>query len=155
MGVFSCATFTQPKNPVEQYEKYIIDWQKRIKRDGWSENLIDEIVRSCISVMSYSSEFEKGDDYWATPKEIKANGMKGDCEDFGVMMMASLKMLNYPYRVRLQAIRTPMTDHAMLNTELPNGRWKRYNTTPVPGGEFDIALSIILFEWDEDNIYIK
>jgi hypothetical protein len=37
--------------------------------------------------------------------------------------------------------------------ELPKGRWKMYNSIPMPGDFYDIALSRTLVEYDEKNIY--
>ena len=67
--------------------------------------------------------------------------------------LASLRRLGYPHRVRIQAIRAPGGDHAMLRVELPDGTWKRYQTTPVPFDGLDLALSRVLFEVDEKGVY--
>lgn len=147
----ACAPLFQPQDAVEVYEQHILDWQHRIRLDGWSKGVVDDIVRRCAWVMRY--ENEEGD-HWATPREIKEAGMRGDCEDFAVLMMATLKRLDYPHRVRLQAVRVWYgLDHAMLLVEGQGGEWWRYNPVPTLGDGLDLAGCVALFEWDEGHVW--
>jgi hypothetical protein len=155
MFLFSCASVQQPADPVAEYESYILEWQEKIERDGWSERQVDEIVAGCVRVMGYDSDQDVYgvNEHWPTVKELKAHGMKDDCDGFAALMFSTLKRLEYPHRVRLQAVKTWYgLDHAMLNVEMEDG-WKRYNPVPMPGAQIDLAGCRTLFEWDEKNIY--
>jgi hypothetical protein len=47
----------------------------------------------------------------------------------------------------------PLGDHAVLMVELPDQRWKMFNSVPLPGASIDIALSRTVVEWDDKYIY--
>ena len=142
--------YFQPENPGVDYRWAIERWQKRIQKESWNETLIDDIMRSCLKLAKYEQEY--GDDYWKTYKEFLKD-FKGDCEDISAFMFGTLKRLGYPKSVRLRIIRMPLGDHSVLMVELPKGRWKMYNSTSMPGDFYDIALSRMLVEYDEKNIY--
>ena len=142
--------FFQPENPGVDYRWAIERWQKRIQKESWNETLIDDIMRSCLRLAKYEQEY--GDDYWKTYQEFLKD-FKGDCEDISVFMYGTLKRLGYPKGIRLRIIRMPLGDHSVLMVELPKGRWKMYNSTPMPGDFTDIAISRTLVEYDDKNIY--
>ncbi|MEA1947873.1 MAG: hypothetical protein U9N83_11310 [Thermodesulfobacteriota bacterium] len=142
--------YFQPKNPGVDYRWAIENWQKRIQKESWNEALIDNIMSSCLMISKY--EMESGDDYWKTYQEFLKD-FSGDCEDIAIFMYGTLRRLGYPKGIRLRVIRMPLGDHTVLMVELPNGRWKMFNSTPMPGDFFDIAVSRTLVEWDDRNIY--
>lgn len=90
-------------------------------------------------------EMEYGDNYWKTYQEF-LKGFSGDCENIAIFMYGTLKKLGYPKGIRFRVIRMPLGDHTVLMVELPNSRWKMFNSTPMPGGFFDIAVSRALVE---------
>ena len=55
--------------------------------------------------------------------------------------------------MRLRAIRMPTGDHVVFRIELPEKKWKTYNTVPMPLDFVDFALSRVIVEWDDKNIY--
>jgi len=112
--------------------------------------MINDIMGSCLRLAKYEQEY--GDDYWKTYQEFLED-FKGDCEDITVFMYGTLKRLGYSKGIRLRIIRMPLGDHSVLMVELPNGRWKMYNSTPLPLDFSDIALSRTMVEWDDKNIY--
>jgi hypothetical protein len=142
--------YFQPENPGVDYRWEIELWQKRIQKEGWNESLLDNIMSTCLLIARY--EKDSDDDYWKTYQEF-IKDFSGDCEDITVFMYGTLKRLAYPKGIRLRIIRMPLGDHAVLMVELPNGRWKMFNSTPMPGDRFDIAVSRTLVEWDDKNIY--
>ncbi|MFC1868260.1 hypothetical protein ACFL0H_09025 [Thermodesulfobacteriota bacterium] len=102
-----CAAFHQPaaapRQLNNQYYEQIRDWQNRVKKEGWGKTLVDDVIDQCIILAKYRMEKE---DHWDTPKEFMEKGFQGDCEDIAVFMMATLKRVNYPYRVRVVAVKT-------------------------------------------------
>lgn len=112
--------------------------------------MVNDIVDSCLRIAKYKKD---SDDYWMTYHEFLKN-FRGDCEDISAFMFGTFKRLRYPKDVRLRIVRTPSGDHAVLMVELPNGKWKMFNSIPMPL-DFDIALSRTVVEWDENNIYYK
>ena len=142
--------YFQSENPGVDYRWEIELWQKRIQKEGWNESLLDSIMNKCLMIAKY--EKDSDGDYWKTYREF-IKDFSGDCEDITVFMYGTLKILAYPKGIRLRIIRMPLGDHAVLMVELPNGRWKMFNSTPMPGDRFDIAVSRTLVEWDDKNIY--
>jgi hypothetical protein len=142
--------FFQPDNPGVDYRWAIERWQKRIQQESWNEDLVGDIIDSCLRFAKY--EAEEGDDYWKTYQEFLVD-FRGDCEDISVFMYGTLKRLGYSNDMRLRIIRTPRGDHSVLMVQLPEKKWKMYNSTPIPGDFADMAISRTLVEWDEHNIY--
>lgn len=152
--IFSgCSTvFFQPGNPGVDYRWAIERWQQRIQEESWNEPLVDNIMSSCLKFAKY--EPERDDDYWKTYQEFLRD-FKGDCEDISIFMYGTLKRLEYPNRVRLRIIRMPSGDHSVLMVEMPGGKWKMYNSIPMPLDFADIMLSRTIVEWDDKNIYYQ
>lgn len=147
-----CAALHQPVATDQLNGKYydqIKEWQRRIKKDGWTKNTIDEVMDQCIVLAKYRMEKI---DHWDTPKEFMENGFQGDCEDIAVFMMATLKRLNYPHKVHVVAVSTWLRDHAILKVEMPNGKWKNYETVPLPFQGIDRLFYKPIVEFDENEI---
>ncbi len=143
--------YFQPANPKDDYRYMIEEWQKRVRKEGWNESLVDDILHWSLVLSKYVPE-PKGRDHWKTYPEFLKD-FKGDCEDITVFMYGTLKRLGYPYGLRFRAIRMPLGDHAVLMVQFPGGKWKRINSVPAPGDFIDLAVSRIIVEWDENNIY--
>lgn len=143
--------YFQPGDPGSDYRWYIEQWQQKAQEEGWSENLVDSIVDSCLMLSKYEAE-SAHHDHWKSYNEFR-NDFRGDCEDIATFLYGTLKRLNCPYALRLRIIRMPAGDHAVLMVNLPDARWKTYNSVPQVGDSFDLALSRTLVEWDENNIY--
>ena len=161
----SCAVYSQPPRLHDgsgikvKYEQRIKDWQKRIKREGWSEKLVDEIVQTVQVFAQYTPDknpSNRGEaDYWFTPKEMIAADFKGDCEDIGSLTYGTLKGLRYPHGVRLLIVSTLLPiDHILVRVELPGGKWKNYETVNVLFSEIDGIFYQPLLEFDENHIWI-
>ena len=146
-----CMAFYQPApdNIDGYYYEQIKDWQKRIEKEGWAENLVDDVINKCVKFSKYQTEKK---DHWDTPREFMQRGFKGDCEDFAIFMMATLKRLKYPYNVRVRAVKTLIGDHVVLRVEMPDEKWKSYETVPVPLDEIDRLFYRPIVEFDEKNI---
>jgi hypothetical protein len=142
--------YFQPEDPGVDYRWEIENWQKRIQNESWNEAIVDNIMSTCLKIARY--EQDSGADYWKTYREF-IKDFSGDCEDIATFMYGTLKRLDYPKDIRLRIIRMPLGDHAVLMVELPNGRWKMFNSIPIPGDMLDIAVSRTLVEWDDKNIY--
>lgn len=146
-----CAGMYQP-NPAQidtRYFDQIKEWQQRIANEGWTAELVDDVVKACIRLASYKAE--EGD-YWATPKEFRQHGFTGDCEDIAIFAMGTLKRLGYPYGVRILAVNTLAGDHAVLKVQVNAQEWKIHETMPRPLVEFDQLFYRPIVEFDENEI---
>ena len=161
----SCAAYSQPSRLHDgagikvKYEQQIKDWQERIKKEGWSKKLVDEIVQTVQVFARYTPDKDRSNqgknDYWYTPKEMIAADFKGDCEDIGSLTYGTLKSLKYPHGVRLLIVSTLLpTDHLLVRVELPDGKWKNYETVNVLFSEIDGLFYQPMIEFDEDHIWI-
>jgi hypothetical protein len=142
-----------------KYEEQIKDWQERIKKDGWSENLVDEIVDTSQVFVRYTSDknpdYRWKNDYWYTPEEMIDADFKGDCEDIGILIYGTLKKLKYPHDVRLLVVGTIQpAEHLLVNVEMSDGRWKKYETVKMFLSEIDSIFYRPMLEFDEDHIWI-
>jgi hypothetical protein len=136
-------------------ERQIKNWEKKIKKDGWSIRLIHEIYWDSIHLADYdydSSDINNGD-YWFTPKEFIENDFHGDCEDISVFIWSIFKKLKYPHQIRIRIVMGTIGGHALIMIELPNGEWKQFESVllNIPGGEFIWYRGTC--EFDEKNIY--
>jgi hypothetical protein len=161
----SCATYYQSPELHKgegikvKYEDQIKEWQKRMKEDGWTNELVDEIASTIQSFVQYNSDdrpdYKWKDDYWYTPGEMIEAEFKGDCEDIGILLYGTLKKLRYPHVVRLVILETIQWDeHLMVKVQMPNGNNKFYETVDVLGIQVDQLFYRPMIEFDEDNIYI-
>ncbi len=142
-----------------KYEEQIKDWQERVKKEKWSENLVDEIVQTSQVFAQYTTDknpdYRWKNDYWFTPLEMINANFKGDCEDIGSLILGTLKKLNYPYGARLLIVGTILSfvDHLLVNVELPDGRWKKYETVKLFLSEIDGLFYRPKIEYDEGHIW--
>jgi hypothetical protein len=143
--------YFQPEDPGSDYRWYIEQWQQRVREEGWSEALVNDIVDSCLNIAKYEPE-PAHHDHWKTYGEFQIS-YRGDCEDIATFMYGTLKRLEYPYAQKLRIIRMPAGDHAVLMVQLPNDQWKMYNSIPQPGDFLDLALARTIVEWDDQRIY--
>ena len=160
----SCAALYQPPKLHEgggikvKYEEQIKDWQERVRKEKWSENLVDEIVQTSQVFAKYTPDknpdYRWKNDYWFTPQEMIDANFKGDCEDIGSLIFGTLKKLNYPYDVRLLIVETiQLSDHLLVNVELPDGRWKKYETVNLFLSEMGALFYRPKIEFDENHIW--
>ena len=150
--LFGCSpAYFQPEQPGQAYRHLIENWQQRILEEGWQEALVDDIMAKCILLSKYEAE-PYGQDHWMTYREF-IQTFQGDCEDIAAFMYGTLKRLQYPEAVRMRIVRMPLGDHAVVMVQLADGRWKLFNSVPLPGQAIDLALSRTLVEWDNEHIY--
>jgi hypothetical protein len=161
----SCATYYQSPTLHKgegikvKYEDQVREWQKRMKEDGWTNELIDEIASTIQTFVQYNSDkfpdYKWKNDYWYTPSEMINADFKGDCEDIGILLYGTLKKLRYPHDVRLVVHATWQWDeHLGVKIIMPDGGIKLYETVDVIGIQIDQIFYRPMFEFDEDNIYI-
>ena len=150
-AVTGCLSFYQPDpagvNVI--YDFQIKEWQERVIKEGWSENIVEDVVNQCIKLSKYKTE---DFDHWDTPKEFREKGFQGDCEDIAVFAMSTLKRLEYPYGVRILAVKALFGYHAILKVEMPARDWKIYETVPLPLNEIDRLFYRPIVEFDEKTI---
>ena len=150
--LFGCSSiYLEPRSPKIDYRWSIENWQQKIKKEGWSEETVNQVVKECLRISTYMPE-PTGQDHWKTYKEF-IEDFKGDCEDISAFIFGTLKRLEYPNGIRMRILHMPTGDHAVIMVELPQGRWKLYNSVPRFGDFVDLALSRTVVEWDEENIY--
>jgi hypothetical protein len=137
------------QNPEIPYGKKIRDWQERIRREGWSESAVRALLADCRSLVRYQVELK---DHWSTSREFIESGMEGDCEDIALFLMATLKHLGYPHRVRVLVVKEFFSDHALLRVELPEGRWAVFET--MPGGRLEVQSSRLRPVVEFDEVYV-
>lgn len=145
--ICSCSPiYLQPRNPGEDYRLKIELWQERIKTEGWSESLVNDVVDGCLRVSKYEKEPD-GMDHWMTYKEFIEKGLRSDCEDVSTFIFGTLRRLNCPYDLWMRIIRMPAGDHVVVVVGD-----NVYNSLPMPGDFVDLALSRTVVQWNETEI---
>ena len=133
------------------YREQIAEWQARIEREGWSENEVHLVLSDFRDLVTYQA----GDRlHWDTPSEFRAKGFSGDCKGITTFMMGTLKLLGYPYRVRILVVHGLLEEHALLKVEAPEGGWKIYDVVPrtvVVEKRMNLLRPVV--EFDEKNAY--
>ncbi|RJQ56909.1 MAG: hypothetical protein C4530_13935 [Desulfobacteraceae bacterium] len=79
MLITGCAASYQPA-PDQIYGLYhnqIIDWQKRINQEGWSQSPIDDLVGESIRFSQYGKE----EDDREIPRGFVGEGFQGGCPE--------------------------------------------------------------------------
>ena len=131
------------------YYRKIRQWQHQIQAEGWSAALVDKVVKQARCLTHYEMDFE---DDWLTPKAFIQAGFRGDCEDIAIFLMGTLKRLSYPYKVRVLVIEDFFADHAQLKVEMPDRRWKFYESTRNGAYSARPAAWKPIVEFDENTI---
>jgi len=131
------------------YQEKIREWQVRIQREGWSESRVRAILSEFRTLIGYRMEII---DHWDTPKEFAEKGFLGDCEDMAVFMMATLKRLGYPLRIRVLIVEGFFEDHALLRVEMAQGAWRVYDVVPLSVPSPDPNLLKPIVEFDEHEV---
>lgn len=126
----------------------IKDFQKRLAREGWSNEMVVEILVASQKLTHSSLEIE---DHWDTPQEFVDRNFEGDCEDIAIFMLATLRTLGYPYQSRILAAKTMFADHALLKVEMPDNTWQVFETTQAINTKVRLAYTPIV-EFDEKRI---
>jgi hypothetical protein len=125
MMFFGCSFGRDPDVVRRQYLEQIKDWQERVKREGWTRELIDDVAKDTALLSSYRGE---DTDHWSTPDEFLEAGLRGDCEDIAAGIYGSFKRLGYPHEIRILGVATVGGDHALVKVQLPSGEWMVYES---------------------------
>lgn len=128
--------------------RLIKDFQQRIAREGWSNEMVVELLVESQKLTRASLEIE---DHWDTPQEFVAKNFEGDCEDIAIFMLATLRTLGYPHQARVLAAKTMFADHALLKVEMPDNSWQVFETTRAINPKARLAYTPIV-EFDEKRI---
>ena len=144
---YSCAR--DPDVVRKQYMEQIKDWQERVKKEGWTRELIDDVARETALLASYRGEDE---DHWDTPDEFFEAGLRGDCEDIAAGIYGSFKRLDYPYDVRILGVAAVGGDHALVKIQLPSGEWKVYESVYPWNSFIDWIFYRPFVEFNADHI---
>ena len=156
--IMGCTAWYQPAyikvDPKTEYYKQIRDWQERVKKEGWSESTVNDVVKDCLKFSLFATDdytINEGD-YWYTPKEMIDAGFNGDCEDIASLIYGTFKRLEYPFQVRIMLVYVLMAfnEHVMIKVELPDGKWKTYDTIDIPW----VNITIPFLEFDENEIWM-
>ena len=85
-------------------------------------------------------------DYWQTPYQFSRLG--GDCEDYAIAKMFTLKELGIPNEMRLLIVDTKQGNHAVLAIDEDDNTWILDNFTNniVEHKEYDCKLLVSLTE---------
>jgi len=134
-------------NPI--YQEKIRDWQRKIQREGWSESGVDSVLTEARGLLTYRMEIRY---HWETPKEFRGRGFSGDCEDIAVFMMATLRRLEYPHKIRVLIVKSLFEDHALLRVEMPGGGWKPYDVASSAVRPLDSSRLTPVVEFDETTV---
>ena len=146
---FGCSFGRDPDVVRRQYLEQIQDWQERVKREGWTRELIDEVARETALLASYRSESA---DHWSTPNEFLEAGLRGDCEDIAAGIYGSFKRLGYPHEVRLLGVSAVGGDHVLVKVQLPSGEWKMYESVYPWNSFVDWLFYRPFVEFDTEHI---
>ncbi len=178
---FGCSAHTNTairlsanQDKIAQYQDQLQDWKYIVHQDGWTEKNINKIAKWSRSYVKYVFEKEKNQvkpeengynlslweylcaDHWVTPKEfIHLKQFTGDCDDIGAFMWSTFKALDYPHEIRIVMYEIPFLNigHVLVNVQLPGGKWKLLESTPMAGLEYvDRLFYKKIVEFDEDKI---
>ena len=149
MMFFGCSFGRDPDVVRRQYLEQIQDWQERVKREGWTRELIDDVARDTALLSSYRSE---DTDHWSTPNEFLEAGLRGDCEDIAAGIYGSFKRLGYPHEIRILGVATVGGDHALVKVQLPSGEWMVYETVYPWNSFIDWIFYRPFVEFNTENI---
>lgn len=153
LAVFLGACATPGGNGPERvnllYQEKIEEWQRRIRREGWSENQVNRILVQSRALVTYRMEIR---DRWDTPRGFMARGFSGDCEDIVVFAMGTLRRLGYPHAIRVLVVHGIFEDHAFLKVEMPEGEWKVYDVASEKVRTGEIAMLKPVVEFDERRV---
>jgi len=143
-----CSLVRNPVDVKAQYLEQIKEWQQRQQKEGWTIDLVDNILEGTKWLTSYV--FDEGD-HWDTYKEISNKGLMGDCEDKAVAMIGSLKYLGYPHRAMVRIVTTMQpADHAIVVVEMPDGNIREYDS--ITSSFLDRMFYRKVVDFDEKEI---
>ena len=147
--MLGCSLIRNPATVKMEYLEQIKDWQQRQQKEGWTIELVDEIVREVRWNASYVPDAIETD-YWDTFREAYNKGFMGDCEDIAVAIVGTLKHLNYPHKamIRIVMTATPL-DHAIVVVEMPDGEMREYDS--VISTAVDVLFYRKVTDFDESK----
>lgn len=125
------------------------DLRAKIARQGWSNEMVEEIIEEIRQQTSLTMETG---DHWDTPREFVAKNLRGDCEDIAIFLLASLKKLDYPGQVRICAVKAQFVEHAMLKVQMPDQTWRVFETVKKTERNVRYAFTPIV-EFDDREIF--
>lgn len=128
----------------------LITMQQKIEENGWNNTTVDEIIEEVRMLTYLTMETE---DHWDTPKEFVEKNFQGDCEDIAIFLLAMLKKLNYPYPVRIFAIKSDFVEHAVLKVQMPDNRWKIFETVKRTENTMKFVYTPIVEFNDQEIIF--
>jgi len=163
----------------KNYLKQVKSWEKQGKEKGWSEDLVDDVINELFNYFKAEidtpkedkdlrdswwlpkdaeSKFTKGYKYddWKTYGEIIKGNFIGDCDEKSFLDYKTLKEAGYPHDVRILVVRYWAGYHFYTHVKLPNGTWKKYNTTNdyISGGVMETSIHTNYVEFDDEfNIW--
>ncbi len=149
MLLFGCSLARDPDVVRRQYLEQIKDWQERVRREGWTRQLVDDVAKGTALLSSYRHEEE---DHWATPNEFLEAGLRGDCEDIAAGIYGSFKRLAYPYGIRILGVEAAGGDHALVKVQLPSGEWQIYESVYPWNSLIDWIFYRPFVEFDAQHI---
>ncbi len=147
--IFGCSCARDPDVVRRQYLEQIRDWQERVKKEGWTRELIDDVATGTALLASYRWE---ENDHWSTPNEFLEAGLRGDCEDIAAGIYGSFKRVGYPYDVRILGVGAVGGDHALVKIQLPSGEWKVYESVYPWNSFIDWVFYRPFVEFNTDRI---
>lgn len=147
--VTSCVALEPIEKKRILYQDQIREWQERMKKEGWTKALIDEVAQKSIDMISYAFENE---DYWATCGENEMT-FSGDCEHIATWGYCTFRRLGYPHPVRILGVGASLSDHALLKVQMPSGVWKTYETVPINTIGMEWLFYRAFAEWDVASMY--
>lgn len=127
---------------------FIKELQKRVAQEGWSNELVVQVL---VESQKMTHAVMETEDHWDTPQEFVARNFEGDCEDIAIFMLATLRSLGYPYQTRILAAKTMFVDHALIKVEMPDNTWQVFETTQAINPQVRLAYTPIV-EFDEKRI---
>ena len=130
-------------------------WQERIKQEGWSDNMVSEIISYLYDLESYTVFGICGKfDYWCSPKQFKMVGYKGSCMSLTGHHYHVFRYLKYPYGLRLEFVRLWGFGHIILKIQRKDGSWRMMDSDLSYGLKLlDRPFYFKVIQWDDKEIY--
>jgi len=130
-------------------------WQMRIAKEGWTEDLTDDLIDYLHELLLYAPVGPCGTATGVcSPGAMQKYGYKGMCMSCGSYMYHTFKYLDYPRGVRIGLVREFGIGHQVTRIERPDGTWRMINSFSAFGLHYlDEPFYHSIIDFDDKGIY--
>lgn len=138
-----------------QYNPDMAAWKLRIAEEGWTEEVIHDLINYLQKLMLYAPVGKCGTvTGTCSPLMFQKAGYIGMCTSCGSYIYHTFKYLGYPRGVRIGLVRIFGGGHQVTRIELENGKWKMINSFDAFGLHYlDEPFYFKVIDFDDNIIY--